>query len=38
MGLRPMSAEQLQADLDAVADGEAYFDAVERTAQPAEDE
>ncbi len=36
--LPPMSAQQFWADLDRVADDEAYFDAYERARQSAEDE
>jgi hypothetical protein len=36
--LPPMSAQQFRADLDRVADDEAYFDAYERARHSAEDE
>ena len=35
--LPPVNGQEFRADLDEVADNEAYFDAYERT-QPAEDE
>jgi hypothetical protein len=36
--LPPVSGQEFRADLDKVADNEAYFDAYERTQQSAEDE
>jgi hypothetical protein len=37
-GLSPVSGQEFRADLDKVADNEAYFDAYEPIQQPAEDE
>jgi hypothetical protein len=37
-GLPPMDAQKFRADVDQIADSEAYFDAYERARQDTEDE